>query len=900
MKITNKFLSLILTICFIVPAVISVSVDAQDQYQDGIVWDFNSTDAIAAANSSVATATCGTITADTSFINSYSVSASFTTNSTRRMQIKLPNNVIQQKNSDGDYIYNYLHILVGNPQNQAVTFGCGINTTSENTQVTLPANSWTVASFFIEDLFLAGNSNYKRDGKNYGESVQGVAFQMSDQVAGANTTNAGIKYNLDKIWVTSQPLPEFTLKSVCPSDNYKSMSPLGTGFEFEFGRELRPMSPCVLPDSLTDENGDTLDTTLTVNGNKATITVNEIIKPGMNYTFSSGSTVIKDIYGISYSQELSYNFKTDSSQVLVSDITYTVGSSGEVILSADAINYSDSAASAMIVANITDKSTGTSQLYCAQKSELPANMSSAEVLPSLALSVPSESYLTAVVIDSTDNCKPLSTSYLVLDQEHLSGSVYTDGENSGNVSISLNEPVLLLDTLTISGQISDDLNGLVNIIVREKSSGILKLVMPVSASDGNFTIDYVFDGSGSGIYEISAISRDSSEAAKCEVTYLGANTKEAIRASFDNNASPAISPESALTLLQTYRDGMGIPSAYTNEILAHIANTLCEQKPYATYADLITMLDASVKALDDVNNASWSSYKTVFDKYQFILNNDACLNSYNEYNDNVKAEIHKIVVNSAPFSDFVSLRLAVSNATETYRKKIYQQQQSQNNKNNSGSSFGGGSVSIGGGSSSNELKEQANKPVADTPSGRAEFTDVSDTHWAYPAVNELASRNIISGYEDGSFAGDRAVSRAEFVKIITGYFTFSESKGEKFSDVSDDAWYAPYLERASSAGIVKGTEGLFMPDTPISRQDAAVMLYRCMAYKNVLLDGNISFSDYESVSDYAADAVGALGNAGLISGYVDGRFAPHNEITRFETAQLIYNIINFFTWGENK
>lgn len=170
-----------------------------------VIWEFNSTDAISTANSQVATATCGTISADTGFVNAYDVSATFTTNTTRRMQIKLPNNNIQAKDSNGNYLYDYINILVGNPQSTSVTFGCGINTTSANTQVTLPANSWSVVSIKIEDLFLAGNANYKRDGKNYADSVQGVAFQMSDQVAGGNTTNGGIKYNLDMIWVSKNP-----------------------------------------------------------------------------------------------------------------------------------------------------------------------------------------------------------------------------------------------------------------------------------------------------------------------------------------------------------------------------------------------------------------------------------------------------------------------------------------------------------------------------------------------------------------------------------------------------------------------------------------------------------------------------------------------------------------------
>ena len=879
--------------------------DNQEQYPDGIVWDFNSTDAISAANSAVATAACGSITADTSFVNSYGVSATFTTNSTRRMQIKLPNNVIQQKNSDGDYIYNYLHILVGNPQDTDVTFGCGINTTSENTQVTLPANSWTVASFYIEDLFLAGNSNYKRDGKNYAESVQGVAFQMSDQVAGANTTNAGIKYNLDKIWVTTGPLPSFDLKSVTPSNNYDKMSSVNTRFVFKFSRELKNVSAEVLPESLICEDGTSTDTTLSVHGNKAIITSNEILKPDTSYTFDSGDAVIKDIYGVKYSHNLTYSFKTDSSSLLISDIIaknstdseiYSVPSSGDVNLSAYGVNYSDSAANAIIVANVTDEESGISQLVCGQNTVLSLTVSSAESISPLSLSLDANTYVTATVVDNLENCRPISNSYFILkSDEASSGVVYTGEDESGSVSVSLNEPVLSLDTLTVSGEISGNANGLVNIVVREKSSNELKLVMPVKATNGSFTHDYIFDGSGSGKYEISVVPGGEADAVKCEVTYLGASTKEAIRAAFDNNS---VTPQSAQSLLQTYRDGMGIPSNYTDELLLHIASTLCEQKPYATYPDLVEMINLSVNALNDLNNASWSSYKTVFSTHPLILNNDTMLASYNAYKDGDKAEIHKIAVNSAPFADFISLRQAIADATDRYARKLQQQQRPSNSGGgSSGSSFGGGSVSIGGGSSSSELKDKADSPVVDTPSGKVEFSDVSESHWAYSAINELASRNIISGYEDGSFAGGRSVSRAEFIKMLTGCFTYSEAKGEKFTDVPTDAWYSSYLARASSAGIVKGNNGLFMPDASITRQDAALMIYRSLVYKNVSLIGKKEFSDSANIADYAADAVSLLGNTGIISGYEDGSFGPESNITRFETAQLIYKVIKYLSGG---
>ena len=904
MKITNRFLTLLLIICFILPTGIIVLANDEISYSDGIVWDFSSTDAISAANAAVATAACGSITADSSFVNSYGVSATFTTNATRRMQIKLPNNVIQQKNSDGDYIYNYLHILVGNPQDTDVTFGCGINTTSENTQVTLPANSWTVASFYIEDLFLAGNSNYKRNGKNYADSVQGVAFQMSDQVAGANTTNAGIKYNLDKIWVTAEPLPEFKLNSVIPENDYGKVSPVNTRFIFDFTRELKSTPSQVIQESLTCEDGTLADTTISIYNNKVIVTANEVLKPGKSYTFNSGEAGIKDIYGVKYPKKLTFSFKTDSSEWLISDIMaengsgkeiYSIPSSGEVILGAYGVSYSDSSASAVIIANITDETSGISKLTYGENTILNSG-SSAEEISSVSLSVDSNSYVTAVVIDSLENCKPISNSYFVLKPEEESSGVVYGGDNEfETTSISLNEPVLSLDTLTISGEITGDVNGIVNIVIRHNESDIPKLIMPVKAINGIFTYDYVFDGLDSGNYQISVVHGRGADTAECEITYLGASTKEIIRQAFD---SDSVTPQSAFTLLKTYRDGMGIPSSYTETLLMHIANTLCEQKPYATYPDLVEMLVLSVDALDDINSSSWSSYKTVFDTYSITLNNDPLLSSYNSYKDSDKAEIHKIAVNSSPFSDFASLRNALAEATKVYARNLQQQQQRPHTGGGSGSSFGGGKVSIGGGSSTSDLKDKANEPVADTSSGKAQFSDVSDSHWAYNAVNELTSRNIISGYEDGTFAGDKAVSRAEFVKMLTGCFTYAEAKGEKFTDVPADAWYSSYLARASSAGIVKGNEGLFMPDVPITRQDAVLMIYRSLQHKNINLTDRYHFTDSTDVAQYAADAVALLGNTKIISGYKDGSFGPDNNITRFETAQLICNTIKFLS-GED-
>jgi len=136
--------------------------------------------------------------------------------------------------------------------------------------------------------------------------------------------------------------------------------------------------------------------------------------------------------------------------------------------------------------------------------------------------------------------------------------------------------------------------------------------------------------------------------------------------------------------------------------------------------------------------------------------------------------------------------------------------------------------------------------------------------------------------------------------MLTGCFTYAEANGEDFTDVPADAWYFQYLARASSAGIVKGNDGLFMPDVSITRQDAALMIYRSFMYKGISLSGSKQFVDFTDISDYAGESVSVLGNIGIISGYEDGSFGPKNNITRFETAQLIYKVIEFMSGGAAK
>jgi uncharacterized protein YnzC (UPF0291/DUF896 family) len=83
------------------------------------------------------------------------------------------------------------------------------------------------------------------------------------------------------------------------------------------------------------------------------------------------------------------------------------------------------------------------------------------------------------------------------------------------------------------------------------------------------------------------------------------------------------------------------------------------------------------------------------------------------------------------------------------------------------------------------------------------------------------------------------------------------------------------------AGIVSGyPDGTFRPQDTITRQEAAVVLFRLLAPGA----GDAgTYKDSGVISDWAEGAVKAISAAGIMSGYPDGTFRPQNSITRAET-----------------
>ena len=173
------------------------------------------------------------------------------------------------------------------------------------------------------------------------------------------------------------------------------------------------------------------------------------------------------------------------------------------------------------------------------------------------------------------------------------------------------------------------------------------------------------------------------------------------------------------------------------------------------------------------------------------------------------------------------------------------------------------------------------------------FTDVPESRWRYPYIQQLYDAGVVSGTSATTFEPTANVTRAQFVTMLAGLqgADVSAYTSGKFADVPADAWYAPYVNWAAENGVVYGVSDTeFAPDAKISRQDMAAMLYRYAGQFGIQLGtGNpaITFTDEADIADYALPAVEALQRAGVISGMPDGSFRPRDTATREQACVML-------------
>ncbi|MBQ3124312.1 MAG: S-layer homology domain-containing protein [Clostridia bacterium] len=197
----------------------------------------------------------------------------------------------------------------------------------------------------------------------------------------------------------------------------------------------------------------------------------------------------------------------------------------------------------------------------------------------------------------------------------------------------------------------------------------------------------------------------------------------------------------------------------------------------------------------------------------------------------------------------------------------------------------------GGNGNGGAISGDVSAPTTPTQPTVPTFIDVPASHWANSYVTALASKKIINGYDDNTFKPNNNVTREEFVKMIVGATGILTDGAEcEFNDVAKTAWYYEFIASAYSAGVVSGiTDTAFGVGRNITRQDVAVIAARIIQYlkPGTTAPADTTLTDIDTVSDYAVSSVKLLNGMGIINGFDDGSFMPHNALTRAEAATII-------------
>lgn len=204
-------------------------------------------------------------------------------------------------------------------------------------------------------------------------------------------------------------------------------------------------------------------------------------------------------------------------------------------------------------------------------------------------------------------------------------------------------------------------------------------------------------------------------------------------------------------------------------------------------------------------------------------------------------------------------------------------------------------------------------PIGAAASWENPFQDVKETDWFYSHVSHVVKEGYFAGTSSTTFSPEAEMTRGMFVTALANREKIDRSRypGSRFQDVEPDAWYAPAIQWAASWGVVSGmgtqkftfdtpTLEHFEPNTPLSRQDAAVIL---MAYCKNLgssteLPGSSleAFPDSGDVATYAMIAMEWAVESGLLSGS-DGKLLPRKTLTRAQAAALLNSLDRCYPEG---
>ncbi len=180
------------------------------------------------------------------------------------------------------------------------------------------------------------------------------------------------------------------------------------------------------------------------------------------------------------------------------------------------------------------------------------------------------------------------------------------------------------------------------------------------------------------------------------------------------------------------------------------------------------------------------------------------------------------------------------------------------------------------------------------------FSDVPQDLWARPYIEALTQREIIAGYEDGTFRPGEPVTRAAFAAQLNKAFGETAVAGvpgytPDYKDVPDKFWALSAIKETSRKGFLRGFPGdVFRPQQEISKLQALLALNSGLNLPAASAPGQVVqiYQDADQIPKYATNAVAAATQAGIVVNHPNPQqLRPQILLTRAEVAALIHQAL---------
>ena len=183
-----------------------------------------------------------------------------------------------------------------------------------------------------------------------------------------------------------------------------------------------------------------------------------------------------------------------------------------------------------------------------------------------------------------------------------------------------------------------------------------------------------------------------------------------------------------------------------------------------------------------------------------------------------------------------------------------------------------------------------------------EFDDAEEAKWASEYIGKMKSKNILSGYPDGTFRPNEPVKRVEAIVTAVRLMGLEEEAVAtassdiklhfKDADLIDKkySWAKGYVIVALENGLFDTTEDGILPGSPASRVWVASLLVRALGLQSEAFSQMTTIPDFTDADAIPAGSIGYINVAvenDIVSGYPDDTFKPNKNVTRAEMATLL-------------